>query len=226
MRKRKFGFPWILYACIIASCAIGGYFGFSRGPLVTKIYFAREPSTPPDRDFPFYNTLEESDRRLVTSNVSRIRERNPEHPQNDLTAYWSPNAPGVWGSVEMEWSWEEGFFPQLAILHPSLHLFPVFDPSVSGEIAVSSQATGDRWVTLASIESRNGSIALVDGIDVTPWVQNSHALRVRYRLRASKLIYHPTPNDPIGLAGAQCLRTNGDTPSSRLRLWAMRPENY
>jgi hypothetical protein len=160
---------------------------------------------------------------LVTRDVALIRERNER--DNVPTVYWSPKRPNEWGSVEIRFEWNTDSNPALAIFEPSLHVFGDYDATAAGELAVSSEATGNRWVDLAALGPGRKKFSLQSAIDVTRWVQGSQSIRIRYRVKAGRLMYHPTPNDPIGLATAQCLRqfdpVNGY--SARLQFWTSRP---
>lgn len=86
---------------------------------------------------------------LVTRDVALIRERNER--DNVHTVYWSPKRPNEWGSVEIRFEWNTDSNPALAIFEPSLHVFGDYDATAAGELAVSSEATGNRWVDLAAL---------------------------------------------------------------------------
>jgi hypothetical protein len=221
--------------CYAIVCAIFGGIGYwlAREPIaVTNLYFAREPKSPPDLDLQFSALSTDVKQVLVTQDVARISERYPDGRVHNI--YYAPKRPDHWGTVEMEFRWDPEFQPAMAILEPNLHLFGQFDKTAAGEIAISSEATGNRWVTLASLGNSEvhvslgypgSSEAFLKKIDMTRWVQGSHALRIRYRLKANRLMYHPTPDDPIGLAAAQCLRQSMDGFASRLRLWRNVPDS-
>jgi hypothetical protein len=82
------------------------------------------------------------------------------------------------------------------------------------------------------MEAIENKFTLQHAVDVSRWVKGSQSLRIRYRVKASRLMYHPTPDDPIGLAAAQCLRQQiskreleQSKYAARLRLWKNHPED-
>jgi hypothetical protein len=108
----------------------------------------------------------------------------------------------------------------VGILDPNVSVMTGFDPAARAELYVASEATGGKWVQLCSLEKKLDRTELQRTIDVTPWVQKGNYLRVKYRLLAKKFMTHPTPDDPIGFAGAQCLRQLKVRPhATRLQLW-------
>jgi hypothetical protein len=186
--------------------------------LVSGIYLVREPLQPADREFYDSNFHLEKDSKRSTRNVVLIRERTVEDAPN--LAYWCPQRPGTWGEVEVEWHWEPSFQPFLAILEPNLSVATDFDPSAVTEFAIASDVTNQRWKTLLRLDATSPDKSLYQAINVSKWVKGCSSLRIRYRMMANKLMYHPTPDDPIGLAGAQCSRQSfGSRYASRLRFW-------
>lgn len=215
--RRKLYIAIAIYAMFGAAFGGAGY-RWGRGPnQVTNLYFARGPEDPPDVELSYCLHSASSNIPLVTRNVALIRERTPDDAVQ--AAYFSPRRPDQWGSVEMEFRWDETLDPSIGILDPNLHLFGDYDQAAVCELALSSDATGNRWVTLVALGPSNSHFSIQHSVDVTPWVRGTNSLRIRYRMKASRLMYHPTPNDPIGLAAAQCLRSHSSQISTRLRLW-------
>ncbi len=207
------------YFLLAITCASLGYWLTPRPPLVSGIYFVREPLQPADREFYDSNFHLTKDSQRSTRNVVLIRERTVEDKPN--VVYWCPQRPGTWGEVEIEWRWEPSFQPILAILEPNLSVATDFDPSSIAEFAIASDVTNQRWHTLLRLNATTSDKSLNQAIDASKWVKGCTSLRIRYRMMANKLMYHPTPDDPIGLAGAQCLRQGfGSRYASRLRFWA------
>jgi hypothetical protein len=102
----------------------------------------------------------------------------------------------------------------------------MFDSTGCGELYLASQDTGDQWVELLKFSAQSVGTSITEPIDITRWVRTGHHLRLKYRLKAERPLYHPTPDDPIGIAGAQCLRSSGNHPyASRLRLWRNKPND-
>ena len=219
----------LVYAILCASFMFLGYRWSTEATKVTSLYYVREPKSPADIELLYSNFSTQSSEKPVTENIALIRERDPDDQVNIV--FWSPKRASEWGSIEIGFQWEPGFDPAFAVLDPSLHLFGNFDSTAGGEFAVASEATGNRWVTLAGIETIDSKLTLQHAVDVSRWVRGTHSLRIRYRVKASRLMYHPTPDDPIGLAAAQCLREqindrNLEYPKypARLRLWKNHPD--
>lgn len=206
------------YLLVGISCATMAYWLTRRPTRLSGIYFVREPARPADQAFLVSHFVSDERVRCSTRNVAFIRERTVEG--NLRTAYWCPMHPGAWGEVEIEYRWEASFQPHLAILEPNLAVATIYDPTAVAEFAIASDATNQQWNTLLRLDDSSPDQAFIKAIDISRWVQGCTSLRIRYRLRAEKLMYHPTPNDPIGYAGAQCLRQYyGSSHASRLRLW-------
>ncbi len=208
----------LVYFPIAAVSATIGYWLAAEPNPVTQIYHAEVPSSPPDQELRYSHFLGSSSHSLFTENVALIRERDPEGKVH--TMYWAPRRPNEWGSVELYLKWDSRWGSRLAVLQPSLHILSDYDATAKGELAIASEATGNRWVVLGVIGSQSAHYVFPSAIDITRWVRGSQSLRIRYRLKATRLMYHPTPNDPIGLAAAQCLREmRGGEEMFRLQIW-------
>lgn len=141
--------------------------------------------------------------------------------------YICPQSANRWGELELTWKWERTIKPALGILDLNMHVFPQFDSTAIAEVYLASEETKGRWVQMVTLSEKTHDRNLFDSIDVTRWVQKSSYLKVLYRLKANRLIYHPTPNTPIGFAGAQCLRHAEYAPeATKLSLWKTMPEGY
>lgn len=141
--------------------------------------------------------------------------------------YICPQSANRWGELELTWKWDRTFQPALGILDLNMHVFPQFDSTAIAEMYLASEETKGRWVQLVTLSEKTHDRNLFDSIDVTRWVKKSSYLKVLYRLKANRLIYHPTPNTPIGFAGAQCLRHAEYSPeATKLSLWNTLPEGY
>jgi hypothetical protein len=209
-------FAWGCTALI--GCILGGWLGSER-QATQDLYFAKVPEVPPT--ISLTESLFDPQSRFIesTSGLQRVSERDGTTETVSLKFY-CPNESLGWGELILKWNWDAEWVPATGILEPNMLVVPAFDPSSVAEIYVSSESTGDRWLQLARLEKGLESIELNRAIDVTKWVQKGNYLRVKYRLRAEKLMTHPTPDDPIGFAGAQCLRQLKRKPfASRLLLW-------
>lgn len=223
MSSARWGYrTFALYVAVCSAAAWTGYWMTKKPSRVTSLYYVREPKSPPDQVIQHSIASPSSSINIATHDVALIRERAPDDAVH--VVYFAPKRPNQWGSVEMEFRWKPELAPEFGILEPSLHLFGIYDKSALGELAVSSEATNQRWVILGSFGGTEDHVNVEKGVDVTRWVKGARSLRVRYRLKASRLMYHPTPDDPVGYAGAQCLRQLKDGVATQLRLWRDRPD--
>jgi len=141
--------------------------------------------------------------------------------------YVCPQSSEEWGELELNWEWDGSLQPALGILELNMHVFPEFDSTAVAEMYLASEETKGRWVPVVTLNASTHDRSLFESIDVTRWVKNSHHLKLLYRLKANRLIYHPTPNNPVGFAGAQCLRHADYSPyAMKLSLWKDMPEGF
>ncbi len=214
---------WLQYVlCTVFFFAIGFYFSLpsSKLPLIELI---ASPTAPADREFLITSSQRDDKGIESTANVKWTRERGPD---NNLSVfYWCPAEAGVWGEVVVRWEWDESWTPEFAMLEPNLILAPLHDSSAAGELYLASEDTRGQWIELASLDARvSKDKGVTEPIDVTRWLKTSRYLQIKYRLKANRQLFHPTPDDPIGIAGAQCLRQlAGQQFASRLRLWRIQP---
>lgn len=135
---------------------------------------------------------------LITESHSELEGLN--------TRYWCPKTADQWGEVVYQFDLESVPSFELAILDVNLCIFPVSDPESVVEVYVSSSNRSGKSTRLLVLDRHHDDRILRDPIDVTEWLVGAKLLKVCFRLKAHRLMYHPTPNDPIGIAGAQCLR--------------------
>jgi len=201
-----------------AGCVAGSWMAFGLR-VVPQLYFAKVPER--DADLILSESLFDSQTRFIESidGLQRVSERDGSTEAVSLRFY-CPKGANEWGEIVQKWSWKANWSPALVILEPNMLVVPAFDPATTAEIYISSKSTSDRWIRLVRLEKGLESIELNRPIDVTRWVRNGDYVRVKYRLKAVKLMTHPTPDDPIGFAGAQCLRqTKTKAFATRLLLW-------
>jgi hypothetical protein len=201
---------------------LGGSLGIWLGSTSERsedLYFANVPDSPPAITLG-ENLFDEKSRFIESSEkIQRVGERDGETEAVSLKFY-CPQEALQWGELVVRWEWDADWAPSLGILEPNLMIVPTFDPAARAEIYVSSEGTQGRWILLTRLEKRLDNSELNRAIDVTQWVQKGNYLRVKYRVKAEKFMTHPTPDDPIGFAGAQCLRQLKVKPTStRLMLW-------
>lgn len=184
-----------------------------------ELYFASPQKVP--ATVILTESLFEAEPRYIesTQGLQRVSERDGD-TESVVLKFYCPNEALKWGELTLKWTWAQDLAPRTGVLEPNMLVVPAFDPAATAEIYIESAATNGKWIKLLRLEKGLESIELNRGIDVSRWVQRGDYLRVKYRLKASKLMTHPTPDDPIGFAGAQCLRQLKTKPTAtRLLLW-------
>lgn len=203
---------------ILIGCSLGIWLGSNRSS-DQNLYFANFPDSPPD--ITLTESLFDTNSQFIesTQGLQRVSERDGKTESVSLKFY-CPSASLQWGELILNWKWDADWTPTTAIFDPNMLVVPAFDPSSTAEIYLASESTGNRWQRIVRLEKGLESIELNRSIDVSRWVQKGNYLRVKYRLKASKMMTHPTPDDPIGFAGAQSLRQlKGKPYATRLLLW-------
>jgi len=217
-----------LYTLIAACGLLAGYLVAVPRDEVSPIYLIYPPEVPADLTFGESLFPDQQPGLVSSSNMAMITERNDKAPTAHMVRYWCPRSSNSWGEIIYEWKWDVSWQPELAIMKPNLHVFSELDPFARGEFYIATESTRDQWLLMLAMGENKSDTRLDREIDVTRWVRNSRYLRVKYRLKAQKMMYHPTPNDPIGFAGAHALRQHIDRPiqppyAMYLSLWRHRP---
>ena len=218
----------LIYGMAVACGLLAGYLIAVPRDEVSPIYLIQPPTVPADLTFG-ESLFPDQQPGLVSSwNMAMITERNDQDPTAHIVRYWCPRSSNTWGEIIYEWKWDADWDPELAIMKPNLHVFSEFDPLARGEFYIATASTRDQWILMLEIGESKSDTRLNREIDVTRWVRNSRYLRVKYRLKAQKMMYHPTPNDPIGFAGAHAMRDHIEDPvqppyAMYLSLWRHRP---
>jgi hypothetical protein len=209
----------LLRLAVLAVSAITGFYLALPSDSSSDLYFAKTPEDPATLTLTENLFADTSPFIESTSKLQRVSERDGE-TEAVSTKFYCPNEALEWGELIVRWEWQSDWIPRLGILDPNVAIITAFDPATQAELYVASEATGGEWVQLCRLEKKLDRTELQRAIDVTPWVQKGNYLRVKYRLMAEKFMTHPTPDDPIGFAGAQCLRQLRVKPhATRLRLW-------
>ncbi len=136
------------------------------------------------------------------------------------TLYYCPRDPVKEATVLLRFPIPQDRPLRLVLLTLSLHCFYEFDPDAHLYLSLSSSNTNNKEILLAEFSSDTQENEITDAFDVTEYVVGAKELQIIIRGSSPRLLYHPTPNDPIGYAGAQLLRQWGNDPSAaELELW-------
>lgn len=209
----------LLRPAILAIGAITGFYLAIPSDSLIDLYFAKQPESPATVTLTENLFADSSPFIESTSKLQRVSERDGE-TEAVSTKFYCPNEALEWGELIVRWEWKNDWIPRVGILDPNVMIMTGFDPATRAELYVASEATSGKWIQLCRLEKKLDRTELQRAIDVTAWVQKGNYLRVKYRLMAEKFMTHPTPDDPIGFAGAQCLRQLRVKPhATRLQLW-------
>ena len=210
----------IVYALVGAMAVVVGYLSVRQAPILSPIRIAGEvPETKPDAEW-LVNLFGESQPYLVNSiGLALITEDSKDTAMN--TRFWCPREPDSWGEVVYRFPIDSNMEIKQVVLDVNLCTFPMFDPSTVAELAISTTTKPtDKWRKLVVLDGRVSDRVFKDPIDITEWVRGSNIVYIKYRLRARRMQFHPTPNDPVGYAGAQCLRQlKKERCSMAMRVW-------
>lgn len=212
-----------LYAIAALISGLAGYYSWPPRLVVSQITLASVPETPADQEWSMQLFTTPEKYQLSSEDMVLITEKGgfAANPKDEMqTRYLCPRKADTWGEVIYRFPLEGSKRFRQAILDLDLHVFTEFDPLARGELWITSDKAENKWKLLVELNASKSEQVLEDPIDVTQWASGAKHLDVRLRLKAHRLMYHPTPNDPIGFAAAQCLRTLPvSTKSLRLRVW-------
>ena len=210
---------WICYLLAAIISASVGFYSLRTFTERSMVKIVVPPRTEP-KDVQSIDLFEAPKQYLESSEgVALVTESNLES-KDFSTKFWCPQTPDQWGEVIYRFDIASDENYKLATLDINVCIFPISDPMSVVEVYVSSSRTKNLWIRLLTLDRHHEDRTLKDPIDVTEWITNADHFKVRFRLKAHRLQYHPTPNDPIGIAGSQCLRQLAKEKSSMaLRLY-------
>jgi hypothetical protein len=191
-------------------------------PPTSKISFGLLPTAPPDAaltidlwsDQPQYM---ESQELLALVTEKNIPERND-------VRFLCPRFPDQISNLYIRFPLSPSQKIEKAFLHLRLLAATIYDPQAKVKVFVSSESTRGIFVELVELSAQTEEDQIPREFDILPYVKDSSYLRIRVSCVATKLIYHPTPNDPIGYATGQALRqARYENAAATLQLWYDKP---
>lgn len=130
--------------------------------------------------------------------------------------YWCPREHLEWGIIDFTFPTDASRNVSRAILRHETLVFGLLDPLAQAEMLIDK----GRGYQLVGQLASGAMLKFPQFIDVTDWINEDGELKIRYRIRAARLIFHPTPNDPVGFAGAQASRSlKGGPEVMELKVW-------
>jgi hypothetical protein len=132
--------------------------------------------------------------------------------------YWCRRAYNQWGVVDYDFPLSPLRMVEKVVLEHRTMTFGALDARAEAEIWLPSP----RVERLEQVGHLAGTaiVSFPQTLDVTEHASGKSHFRLRYRLRASQLLFHPTPDVPIGYAAAQaCRSVQGTGPVLKLHIW-------
>lgn len=145
-----------------------------------------------------------------------------ERSEQELSSvrFLCPRSPNLPSELLLRFPLSEQQPVQAAFLQLTLLASAAYDPLAQLRLWVASPATGNEWLELVELSVATGEDQIPEAFDITPYVQGAAELRLRMTCLASRLIYHPTPDDPIGYASCQALRQpRYEAFAAKLEIW-------
>lgn len=132
--------------------------------------------------------------------------------------YWCPRAYDQWGGVDYDFPLSPLHAVEKVVLEHHTTVFGALDARAEAEIWLPSPHA-DRLEQAGHL-SGDTIVHFPKTLDVTDRASGKSHFRLRYRLKASQLLFHPTPDVPIGYAAAQaCRSVQGSGAVIRLHIW-------
>lgn len=195
-----------------------GYFSNRTSRFVSKITFTTPPTRKPDRLLEVNLWGDPSSFIYQQDKIALINEKNPNPVR--FMKFYCPRSPHELSTLILRFKLEENMPCDHAFLRLSSAALYNFDPYAKIRVAIASEKTSGDFVELAELSKNTEENQIPESFDVTEYVRDSRLLDVRLTAVASKLLYHPTPNDPIGFAAAQLLRqARNESSAATLELW-------
>lgn len=206
---------WVAVAII---SGFVGYLAVDTSPPPSRVSFSGYPKAPADQSL----LVDLWDDRLpfiiAREGLALVTEGKRE--DQSIVRYFCPRKQYEDGSLIIRFPLEKQRPLGNAFLNLRLVVFYNFDETAELDVYLKSAATGERFLKFAELGGRTEENVIREGFDITDYARGSTHVEVKITARASKLLYNPTPNDPIGYAGAQALRQYPvEQWAAKLDLW-------
>lgn len=137
--------------------------------------------------------------------------------------YWCPRAHDQWGIVDYDFPLSPLRVVEKVVLEHHTMIFGALDARAEAEIWLPSPRV-ERLEQVGHLAS-DAIVSFPKTLDVTAHASGTSHFRLRYRLKANQLLFHPTPDVPIGYAAAQaCRSVHGSGSVIRLHVWYKQTE--
>lgn len=202
-----------------ASLSFGlGYRSVKPAQAVSQITLGNRPQSEPDRSFVVDLWAERPEFIEDKNAFALVTEKH--QPERYSVRFLCPRSPNQRSELNLRFPLDKLQSVRSAFIQLTVLASAVYDPMAELHIWVASDATNGRWVELLELSAKTGEDQIPDAFEVTSYVQGASELRLRISCIASHLMYHPTPDDPIGYAACQALRqARYDSFAAKLELW-------
>jgi hypothetical protein len=208
----------VLWLAVVGLTFSIGYWSIVPNPSSSKITLGKLPTIPPDETLLLDLWAERPEYIVNKEELALVTEKNPR--EIDHVRFLCPRRPNEMSHLDLQFPLAKNASIKSAYLKLDLLAASVYDPSAKLRVYISSEATQGQFEELAELSLYTGEDQIPEDFDVTQFVKNSTSLKVRISCMASKLLYHPTPDDPIGYAAAQALRQpRNEKFAAKLSLW-------
>jgi len=206
---------WIVVAIISGGV---GYLTMDPSPPTSRISFSGYPKTPADDSLLVDLWNDRLPFIAAREGVALVTEGKLE--DRSMVRYFCPRKQYDDGSLLLRFAIDNQRSLRHIFLSLRLAVFFNFDESAEVDVFLKSSQTGGVFLQFAELGARTEEDVIRESFDITEYARGSDQVEVKIISRASKLLYQPTPNDPIGYAGAQALRQYPDNKwSAKLDLW-------
>jgi len=138
--------------------------------------------------------------------------------------YWCPRTYNQWGILDYDFPLSPLRAVEKVVLEHHTMIFGALDARAEAEIWLPSPRA-ERLEQAGHLTS-DAIVSFPKTLDVTDRASGKSHFRLRYRLKASQLLFHPTPDVPIGYAAAQaCRSVQGSGSVIRLHVWYKQQDN-
>jgi len=206
---------WIVVAIISGGV---GYLTMDPSPPTSRISFSGYPKTPADDSLLVDLWNDRLPFIAAREGVALVTEGKRE--DGSMVRYFCPRRQYEDGSLLLRFPIDNHRSLRHIFLSLRLAVFFNFDESAEVDVYLKSSQTGGVFLKFAELGARTEEDVIRESFDITEYARGSDQVEVKIISRASKLLYQPTPNDPIGYAGAQALRQYPEHKwSAKLDLW-------
>lgn len=195
-----------------------GYRSVLPSSISSRITMGKRPLTAPDRTFQIDLWAERPEFIVDKEALALVTEKNPR--EIDHVRFLCPRRPNEWSELKLRFPLDSHQDIDQAFLKLTLLAASVYDSAATLKLSVVSEATKGKVIELAELSARTGEDQIPEEFEITEYLRSSSYLEIRINCIAGKLLYHPTPDDPIGYAACQALRQPRKEPTSAiLELW-------